>query len=1044
MTTLDRGRYEIVRILGEGPHEFSTVYEAYDTTKGRRVAIKCLPLDGPRGEIARSMFKKEVESLDGLEHPAIVQLLGRFEESDKLGVVLELIPGGRTLEALIADVRAEREQPLSLEWCLQQLGQLLAGIQMAHHRGVIHRDIKPSNILHDPRSGDLKLADFGVAQVLHHYTRGAPGRTLREFYTLPYAAPEQVLGRQIGFPADLHAFGVLAGALLGWVLPEPDFRPQQIMALVAPLLDELPETDARQRLLEMLGALVHQDPVMRPKPSGVAHVFREVLEEADEQTTVPLLVSGNALRRARTFGVESEARLLEDLSQALRADYRVEKDQAGNDSFVIRCYGKSVWALCRPDVNLRGGLVVVDAGRSPPILHQAHRAQAAAIPIAVEPGTGDAEALIAPAYAAHLQSQEKAAAVASKNDLLRIARFVLRRQRERLLEMKFEYRLLDSTGQADRPQGVTATQGTQITLLVVGVVRGAEISDGTINDGWDKSLGTQSTILMNGKRFANYQSHSREARTLTLRVTKKTKVNASGFVQLSDVAIEASLKRQEQALDRLIADECVNPRLGRLLLDPSLNELGELLTCEVLQEELEPKLEIEKLVQRATAARDFFLIQGPPGTGKTAVIAEVIGQILVADPAARILLTSQSHAAVDNALERLSTLAGRRPKGWRLLRDVPENGQRSSALNLDATFDAWVVETRARSTEALKSLALAEPEKVADVRLALGRWVDGLAQRADVRDDYARSVNVFGVTCMRVPTLRSVLREERVRMDWVIVDEAAKATPAEVLVSLAVGKRFVLVGDHRQLPPYLDNETAADVKQAGIEVDRARRSLFEEIFERLPAANRAVLQRQHRMHRSIGNLISTLYYADVGGLVTAVPDSARELRIARFSGENRVHWCSIDGRERGVGTSWWNEEEVNGVRALLIWLEKAAKQVGAQYSVGVIAPYLEQVKRLNRVIRPRANGNHALTVEIDTVDAFQGKQVDILVYSLVRTNGAKNPFLTDARRLNVAFSRAKRLLLIVGNRGRAQNIAGLSDVMKHIPASNYFRLRDLP
>jgi serine/threonine protein kinase len=126
MNTLDRGRYEVIRILGDGPRDFSTVYEANDTTKGRRVAIKCLPLDGPRGEIARAMFKKEVESLDGLEHSAIVRLLGRFEESDKLGIVLELISGGRTLEALIADVRAGRAEQLPLEWSLQQLSQLLS------------------------------------------------------------------------------------------------------------------------------------------------------------------------------------------------------------------------------------------------------------------------------------------------------------------------------------------------------------------------------------------------------------------------------------------------------------------------------------------------------------------------------------------------------------------------------------------------------------------------------------------------------------------------------------------------------------------------------------------------------------------------------------------------------------------------------------------------------------------------------------------------------------------------------------------------------
>lgn len=1064
MKTLDRGRYEIVGFLGEGQQEYATVYEAYDTSKNRRVAIKCLPLDGHRGEIARAMFKKEVESLDGLQHPAIVQLLGRFEEEDKLGIVLELVPGGRTLEALIADVRAERAEQLSLQWCLEQLAYLIAGIQAAHHRGVIHRDIKPSNILYDPKTGTLKLADFGVAQVLNHYTRGTPGRTLREFYTRPYAAPEQVLGQHISFPVDLHAFGVLAGALLGWVLPDGTFRPQQLQALLAPLLEELAETDARRRLLETLGALVREDPVMRPRPAEVAQVLREVLEEAEESTSVPLFVSGAALKGASRFGILSEEALLEDLSQGLRAEYRPAKDKTGNESFVIRCYGKSAWALCRPDANYQDGLVIVDAGRSPPPIHQAQRAQAVSVPVTVESGAGTADALFSPAYGAYLQSQEKAVAVANKNDLLRVARFILRRQRERLHEVKFKYRLLDSTGNPQQARSVSFTKGAYLTVQVIGVARGVEATSASVDDQWDKALGEQSTFLANGKRLGDYERHDKAMRTLTLRVLRKTKLNAIGFVQLSDVALETSLKRQEQALDRLVADECVNPRLGRLLLDPSQNELGELLPCELLQD-LEPSEEIRTLVQRATAARDFFLVQGPPGTGKTAMIAEVVGQILVADPGARILLTSQSHAAVDNALDRLSQLATVRPRGWRLLRDVPEtterpggqkrgrNGgagagvqvdqSRRSTLNFDLTFKAWVRETKDRSSAALDAFARSAPDNLADVRLAIGRWVGGLEQREDVRDDYARSVNVFGVTCMRVPTLRHVLREERVRVDWVIVDEAAKATPAEVLVSLAVGRRFVLVGDHRQLPPYLDQETANDVKQAGIDVDRARRSLFEDIFDRLPPTNRAVLKRQHRMHSSIGNLVSTLYYSDVGGLINAVPDAARELHIPRFSGDHRVHWCAVNGREISAGTSWRNEEEVMAVRDFLEWFADESKRAGVVYTVGVIAPYLEQVKRLRRTIRPHANGNRTLTVEVDTVDAFQGRQVDILIYSLVRTNGAKNPFLSDARRLNVAFSRAKRLLVIVGNRDRAQGITGFPELMEHIPKSNFFNLGHL-
>jgi eukaryotic-like serine/threonine-protein kinase len=155
-TEFDRGRYEVVGVLGRSL--YATVFEAHDRKAGDRVAVKLLSLAGSHRDIVEAMFRKEVDALDGFNHPAVVALRGRFVErdADRLGIVLELVPGGRTLEQLILDVAAGCEVRRTLRWRVWQLRRLLGALEAAHRRNVIHRDIKPSNVLVDRDTDELR------------------------------------------------------------------------------------------------------------------------------------------------------------------------------------------------------------------------------------------------------------------------------------------------------------------------------------------------------------------------------------------------------------------------------------------------------------------------------------------------------------------------------------------------------------------------------------------------------------------------------------------------------------------------------------------------------------------------------------------------------------------------------------------------------------------------------------------------------------------------------------------------------------------------
>ena len=180
----------------------------------------------------------------------------------------------------------------------------------------------------------------------------------------------------------------------------------------------------------------------------------------------------------------------------------------------------------------------------------------------------------------------------------------------------------------------------------------------------------------------------------------------------------------------------------------------------------------------------------------------------------------------------------------------------------------------------------------------------------------------------------------------------------------------------RWFPPFFDSETTADLRDAELDVERASKSLFEELFERTTVTNRATLRRQFRMHRSIGKLVADLYYPEIG-IEHGVPDDKRQLDLAGFDGGQRVFWLDVaEGRERQTegSTSRWNHEEVVAIEQLLNGWEQELRQKGASYTVGVIAAYDDQREKLLDRIRPKHPQRwKALRIRIDTVDAFQGK-----------------------------------------------------------------------
>lgn len=311
----------------------------------------------------------------------------------------------------------------------------------------------------------------------------------------------------------------------------------------------------------------------------------------------------------------------------------------------------------------------------------------------------------------------------------------------------------------------------------------------------------------------------------------------------------------------------------------------------------------------------------------------------------------------------------------------------------------------------------------------------------EIRKLYVKHANVIGTTC--VASANKEFMENYPDFDCVIIDEVSKATPPELLLPMLKGKKIILVGDHHQLPPLIGDDTfeetleevlkESDTFEEKRELEKLlEESLFERLYNNLPSTNKKMLGIQYRMHENIMKTIVPFYDNGKDSLHCGLANSD-EIRDHKLTGQfihrdKHLYWFDLPNKpdyfeeRKKEGASLYNESELAQIRLLLIDLNEAcekAKHDGlmeqeALKSVGVISFYREQVNRINRLI-DELNLQH-LHLRTGSVDKFQGMEMDVIILSMVRNNNyGEIGFAKDYRRLNVALSRARELLMIVGS-----------------------------
>lgn len=544
------------------------------------------------------------------------------------------------------------------------------------------------------------------------------------------------------------------------------------------------------------------------------------------------------------------------------------------------------------------------------------------------------------------------------------------------------------------------------------------------------------TVTEKGSRFIKVAFDKRIPRwALRKKVRIDLYANDVTFKRMEDNLRHLSL-RGKDALEYILTDR--DPRKNRHIpyidyIDDSLNPSQ------------------KSAIENALSCENFFLIHGPFGTGKTRTLVELISQETRQNH--KVLATAESNTAVDNILERLMenkklnlTRLGHPQRvsdhniTQTLAYKVEKHELNSRIKKIHKKIDK-LIEKRNSFTRPTPQLRRGygnydilhnaskgkggrgvSPEKMK----SMAQWIECNQEIDELHDDIKRVENkmirdIIEISDVILATNSSAALDSiaKTKFDVAIIDEASQATIPSILIPIAKARRFILAGDHKQLPPTIISAKAGDLEK----------TLFEELIKIYPSKSQ-LLNVQYRMNKLLMKFPNKEFYNN--GLKSDA--SVDEIKIDDLLNSNNHEEALLFINTSNVDNN--REAHLKDSKSIMNQLEsEIAVRIAKDYldagiseeDIGIISPYADQVK----VIQEKT------PVEVKTVDGFQGREKEIIIISTVRSNDDGNiGFLKDLRRLNVAITRAKRKLIIVGNKETLKNSPTYTRLIEFVENEN--------
>ncbi|UYQ94912.1 AAA domain-containing protein [Chitinophaga horti] len=422
----------------------------------------------------------------------------------------------------------------------------------------------------------------------------------------------------------------------------------------------------------------------------------------------------------------------------------------------------------------------------------------------------------------------------------------------------------------------------------------------------------------------------------------------------------------------------------------------------------------QEAVNRILAADDLAIVHGPPGTGKTTTLVQAI-KTLAKNDNRKILVVAPSNAAVDLLSDKLSSA------GLNVLRvgNPARVSERLSALTLDSKMAGHPqmkdIKRLKKQASEFKNMAhkykrnFGKAER--DQRKALFDEARNIMKQVESTEQY---ITDYLMNKAQVITATLVganhYTVKNLRYHTVVIDEAGQALEPACWIPVLKGRKVILAGDHCQLSPTVKSEEAA---RKGLST-----TLLEKCVKAHPEAV-VLLEEQYRMHTAIMGYSSAVFYEDK---LRAHQSVAGHLLYQDDTPLNFVDTAGCGFEEVAEGTSTTNPEEAAFVFKHLAQLVSDLQPHYREQdfpTIAVISPYKQQIQLLREQLTSHTELQpYADKITVNTIDSFQGQERDIVYISMTRSNAdSKIGFLSDIRRMNVAMTRARKKLVVIGDSG---------------------------
>ena len=436
----------------------------------------------------------------------------------------------------------------------------------------------------------------------------------------------------------------------------------------------------------------------------------------------------------------------------------------------------------------------------------------------------------------------------------------------------------------------------------------------------------------------------------------------------------------------------------------------------------------EEAVNHVLAAKEVSIVHGPPGTGKTTTLVEAIYETLHREN--QVMVCAQSNTAVDWISEKLVD------RGINVLRigNPTRVNDKMLSFTYERRFEShpdyselWGIRKAIREIQSSFRKKSHSEKETARNRLSRLRF---RATELEVQIDTDLFSEARVIACTLVGSANRVLTNHT--FTTLFIDEAAQALEAACWIAIGKADRVILAGDHHQLPPTIKCIEAA---RGGLD-----RTLMQKVAANKPETV-SLLKIQYRMHEDIMRFSSHWFYQDE---LKAAPEVSQRGILAY---DTPVVWfdtadCDFEEDRLSESMSRINKQEaVLLVEQLQSYIEKITKERVLDESIdfGLISPYKSQVQYIRGLIKRNAFFKpFRKLITVHTVDGFQGQERDVIMISLVRANDQGNiGFLNDLRRMNVAITRARMKLIILGDASTLTKHAFYRELYKYITAHGH-------